>query len=336
MLGEKELHELGILNWSALAGNFNMADLLLGNGFSVNITSRLDYNSLFDEFLKRGSSKEARIFESFGTNNFELILEKLLNAKDVNEIFKIDTSGIEDSIECLKVGLIKTIEAVHPRWAEADHEKLQQIAMQLNRFNDVFTLNYDLYLYRIILVLKDKYRHGENVGQYSDYFWDHYDKQFLCFESSKEFEGYRHPYYLHGALFLFKESLYELKLRKADSPEELIEVISTTIREGRIPLFVSEGTHRQKEEAISRSEYLRFALERLRQSQRNLVIFGTSLSDPDRHIIDAINQNERDLAVSIHLGTKSRDEVESTKYSIKSKFPEHRIKFFNSQALFSF
>jgi hypothetical protein len=141
---------------------------------------------------------------------------------------------------------------------------------------------------------------------------------------------------LHGALFLFKESLYELKLRKADSPEELIEVISTTIREGRIPLFVSEGTHRQKEEAISRSEYLRFALERLRQSQRNLVIFGTSLSDPDRHIIDAINQNERDLAVSIHLGTKSRDEVESTKYSIKSKFPEHRIKFFNSQALFSF
>ena len=74
MLGEKELHELGILNWSALTGNFNMADLLLGNGFSVNITSRLDYNSLFDEFLKRGSSKEARIFESFGTNNFELIL----------------------------------------------------------------------------------------------------------------------------------------------------------------------------------------------------------------------------------------------------------------------
>ena len=49
--------------------------------------------------------------------------------------------------------------------------------MQLNRFNDVFTLNYDLYLYRIILVLNDKYRRDENVRQYSDYFWDHYDDQ---------------------------------------------------------------------------------------------------------------------------------------------------------------
>ena len=338
MLNGKELDELGILDWLALANRFRRSDLLLGNGFSISLTPRLDYRSLFNKFLANCSTKNRRIFKSFDTTNFEFILERLSNAKDVNRIFKIRAGEIEDAIDHLKDGLIKTIQDVHPRWTETDQQQLERIADQLNRFNDIFTLNYDLYLYRIILILNDKHRRGEEVREYSDYFWTDYDTKFVRFDPSTEYKGYRHPYYLHGVLFLFKESFYDydLKLRKANSPGELLEVISESIKEGRMPLFVSEGTPEQKRQAINRSHYLTFALEKLEQSNKGLVIFGTSLSEPDRHIIDAINRNERDLAVSIHIGAKSKDEVKSAKYQIKSKFPRHKVVFFNSKTLFDF
>lgn len=336
MPSKRELNETGILNWSVLAKRFGGSDLLLGNGFSINIAPRLRYDSLFDEFLIRCGPKYRKRFRSFNTTNFEIILEKLSNAKDVNKIFNIETTEIEYSIECLKDGLIKTIEAVHPRWAKTNQAQLERIAIRLNTFTNVYTLNYDLYLYRIILILKDKHRDDRSIAQYSDYFWESYDEKFLCFDTSQEFKGYRHPYYLHGALFLFRESSYDLKLRKADSPAELMEVIGNTIREGRMPLFVSEGTPEQKKESIGRSSYLRFALKKLEESDNSLVIFGTSLSEPDKHIINAINSNQRDLAISIHAGSKSDDELISEKHRIKSKFPRHKVKFFHSDTLFNF
>jgi hypothetical protein len=334
MLGKNELDKLGIQDWSAIAAECEGSDLLLGNGFSLILAPSLHYNSLFEKFIANCNSRDEGIFRSFETPNFEFILEKLSNAKDVNKIFGIGSSEIKDAIGCLKEGLIKTIETVHPRWGKTDQQHLRRIAAKLDRFKDIFTLNYDLYLYRIILILNDEHRNGKKVQPYSDYFWEDYDDKFLRFSSSKEFEGYRHPYYLHGALFLFRGLVDDLKLRRANFPEELIEVIGDTIREGRLPLFVSEGTYEQKWRAIRRSHYLEFALEKLKKSDNNLVIFGTSLSDPDAHIVNAIAQNKRDLAVSIHIHTKSRDEVVSAKYRIRSMFPRHQISFFRADTLF--
>ncbi len=260
------------------------------------------------------------------------------NARDVNKIFKIETSKIERSIERLKDGLIKTIEDVHPRWAETDQAQLERIALELNTFNDIYTLNYDLYLYRMILILKDKHSADTSIRPYSDFFWEIHDERFLdfCSDSSRVYKGFRHPYYLHGALFLFRESIHDLKLRSDDSPTELMEAIGKIIREGEIPLFVSEGTPEQKREAIGRSGYLRFALEKLEDSTNSLVIFGSSLSDPDKHIVDAINRNTRGLAISIHVGLKTNGELISEKYRMESIFPEHTIEFFNSDTLFKF
>lgn len=171
------------------------------------------------------------------------------------------------------------------------------------------------------------------------FFWDNYDEQFLCSGSSEEFTGYKHPYYLHGALFLFKEASYDLKLkRETDSSPELVELISDAIQRERMPLFVSEGIPQDKLEAIKQSNYLNFALRKLKETERNLVIFGTSLSDPDQHVIDAINENNRDLAVSIHIhDIKSREKVKSEIDRIKRKFEDHHtVDFFKSDTLFKF
>ena len=338
MPDELELNKLEIFSWSALAKRFKWADLILGNGFSINFSPRLRYDSLFDEFLKKCGDIDRQRFSSFNTTNFEIILGKLSNARDVNEIFKIETSNIKHSIGCLKDGLIKTIETVHPRWAETDQAQLERIALVLSTFNDIYTLNYDLYLYRIILILNDLHRANGSIRQYSDYFWESYDDRFLgfCSDPSQHFEGPRHPYYLHGALFLFRKASYDLKLRKYDSPSELMEAIGNTIRAGEIPLFVSEGTPEEKMEAIDRSQYLRFALKKLKDSKNSLAIFGSSLSDPDIHIVDAINRNTRDLAISIHVGSKTNGELMDEKHRMESMFPDHTVEFFNSDTLFNF
>jgi hypothetical protein len=335
MLNEEELKKLGVLDWSSIATKFKEADLLLGNGFSLNFSDRFDYNSLFEEFLSNCSPENRHTFEHFKTSNFEFILEKLSHAREVNQIFGIKTSKIEEAIEYLKDGLIKTIQTIHPRAGDIDKERLKGIAAQLDRFNDIFTLNYDLFLYHIIMILLDMHKAATNVRPYSDYFWDRYSTQFLKFVDHQDYPQYKLLYYLHGALFLFQESFDNIfKLRKADDSPELVELIREVIQEGRIPLFVSEGKHEQKMETINRSYYLQFALEKLENAESSLVIFGTSLSDQDQHIVDAINQNKRELAVSIHVGTKSGEAVEEEKYRINKKFAKHKVKFFNSETLF--
>jgi len=79
MVSEKQLEELGVVNWSVLAKDFEGADLILGNGFSLNITGHFDYNSLFEKFLENRNPEERNMFKKFGTSSFEFILEKLLN-----------------------------------------------------------------------------------------------------------------------------------------------------------------------------------------------------------------------------------------------------------------
>jgi hypothetical protein len=132
MVTENDLDELDIQTWSAVAADFRGADLLLGNGFSVSITPRLHYGSLFERFLEECSLESQNIFTRFETSNFELILQKLSDARDVNQIFGIRAERIERAIDDLKDGLIRTIEDVHPRWAETDEQQLEQIAQRLN------------------------------------------------------------------------------------------------------------------------------------------------------------------------------------------------------------
>jgi len=339
MLNEKQLKELSVLNWSSLAKDFSGEDLLLGNGFSINLVGNFKYRSLFEEFLKRCEPSARRIFKSFGTNNFELIQEILINAKKVNELFKIGTNQrIDEAIELLKNGLIESIRNNHPSRSLIDWNQLQQLSVQLNNFRDIFTLNYDLFLYHIILKMKDKADIENRIAPYSDYFWggkpDEQFKQFMDYDNIHP----KYIYYLHGALFIFKIPPDTFKLRKGDDPKELVEMIRDVISTGILPLFVSEGNYKEKLKAINRSSYLSFCYEALEQRNNKLVIFGSSLSAQDTHIVNAINQNKnrRELAIAIHIGNKSKDELEREMKSLKAKFKFHKIYFFDSETIFKF
>ena len=96
--------------------------------------------------------------------------------------------------------------------------------------------------------------------------------------------------------------------------------------------------YKEKLKAIERSNYLSFCYESLEKSQMSLVIFGSSLSNQDAHIVKAINykKNCRDLAISIHIGKKSAKILEEELKYFQNKFPKHKINFYDSQTLFEF
>jgi len=340
MVSEKQLEELGVVNWSVLAKDFGGADLLLGNGFSLTITGHFDYDSLFQEFLRNCSPAGRNTFRKFGTSSFELILEKLRNARDVNQILKIETlNQIDGAIERLKTGLVTAIQANHPRSDTTDWEQLKRIASQLSTFKDIYTLNYDLFLYHIIMQMKDEAA-GQKIDMpYSDYFWGgDPEDQYKYFVDYDEYHD-KHVYYLHGALFLFKIPPDTFKLKRGTEPKELVSMIGDVINNGRMPLFVSEGGSKEKLKAIERSNYLNFCYGRLEISENNLVIFGSSLSRQDTHIANAINykkKNKRELAIAIHIGNKSKDDLEKEIKRLKAKFKSHKIYFFDSKTIFKF
>ncbi len=76
--------KLQIEPWENVKERFRGADLLLGNGFSINISSTFSYQSLFNEFLKTCYPREKEIFAKFNTTNFEDIMKSLGDAATVN------------------------------------------------------------------------------------------------------------------------------------------------------------------------------------------------------------------------------------------------------------
>jgi hypothetical protein len=340
VLSQDQLRNLEIFDWNDRSKHFEGADILLGNGFSMNFAAGFHYNSLFGEFLKDCSASEITIFQSFNTSNFEAIQQELLGAVHVNTLFNLPTNDITKAIDRLRAGLISTIERTHPRANQIDRDQLWSIAQQLTPFNNIFTLNYDLYLYHLIMMAKDIYESGADpeIRPYNDYFWmkGEEDDHYLKFVDYQRYTHYKHVYYLHGALFIFPGFYNDLKLKRYGD-DELIDCVATQIHLGRMPLFVSEANWKEKLQVINRSTYLSFARSNLKDAETKLVVYGTSLSSQhDKHIIDAIREKQHDIAVAIYVGNKTEDALRQEVFEFKGKLVGHDVLFFDSSTLFQF
>jgi hypothetical protein len=324
-----------IKEWKDIKDSFKDSDLLLGNGFSINLHSKFIYDSLFEKFISSLTDEQKSIFRSFGTTNFEVILQNLQITKKVDEIFSIDFDKVDEAITVLREGLIKTVKENHPRKSEIDWDRLKSVANSLEQFNDIYTLSYDALLYHIILLVNDRYKNSEITYRYNDYFWASYNNNFLEFRDFQNYPHYRHVYYLHGALFIFKHLHYDLKIRNNNTADELIELISMAINNELIPLFISEGSAEEKLLSLSRSNYLRFSNNMLKSYEGNLVIYGATLSDADKHIVDAINKNRREIAISIYTDGRTEEQIEDTLLHYKKLFKTQSLAFFSSSTLFN-
>src|ERR1051326_642658 len=199
-----ELRNLGIYPWRAISAEFRGAGLLLGNGFSSKLNALFQYNSLFDRFLINCAPQDADRFRQFGTSNFELILESLLGTIKVDGIFAIPSEAVRLAVDMLKQGLITTVGQHHPRAIDLNPDLLLRMSEAFDDFGDIFALSYDALIYHIIMNSLDRHRDNNAIRPYNDYFWAHYNDEFLEFMDYQNYPRYKHVYYLHGAVFIFR------------------------------------------------------------------------------------------------------------------------------------
>ena len=337
-LSKEELEKIGINSWDDIKKTYtHRPNLLLGNGFSINFSSRFMYKSIFEKFQETCDEKFVKLFGSFDTTNFEKIMEYLKYATIVNKILDIPFEEIIKAKEELRDSLIMVVNKIHPKSEEISKEIIENVTLaMISDFEDVFTLNYDLYMYQIIMKSIDLRREGIIENNYQDFFWADYNSRFKCFEHS--IYRYRKVYYLHGALFIFYFRPNTLKIKRSGDEKELIQVISEEIGGYNLPLFVSEGTSIDKISAIQSNYYLSYCLNEFKRQDRDLFVYGVSFGDNDEHIVRAIKGQNRKVFISIYIGEKSEDDIKQEINRLKSLLDIHNIKlyFIDSRSVFQF
>lgn len=331
-----ELRAINIVQWNDIQADFAGSDLYLGNGFSIKISNMLNYARLFDRFLDHRTIAERQIFAAFGTTNFEFILERLNNTIQVNTIFNHHNQQIVNSVEILRNGLIEAINENHPRFHDLNDAVFHNLSVACDQFSDIYTTNYDTFLYRIIMRTLDRYANDHNIVRYQDYFWNRVG-DLLQFMDSQDDDSYKSVYFLHGALFIHQTNAGHFKIRRGNQNTELLDLISQRITTQQFPLFVAEGTSPDKENKINRSSYLSFCRTHFRNADNSMVIYGSSLSPQDAHFIADLNNYKRDLAISIRCDGKTVEQLHAERTTLIAKFnhlKNERVEVFDANGLF--
>ncbi|HHT9107170.1 MAG TPA: DUF4917 family protein [Candidatus Wunengus sp. YC63] len=333
---ETELNNISIRQWNLISPRYKNPDLFLGNGFSINLSDKFLYSSLFDTFIAKTTESFKTLFQHFDTTNFELILSYLTHSLKVNTILGLPTDLVNQAIEALKNGLIEAIKEIHPRVEDIDWDKLDAFTNELKNYGNIYTTNYDLFLYHIIMKSIDESRNDKSYIAYQDYFWGDAAPGYKQFMPHQEYK-YKDIYYLHGALFIFNHGIRDLKIKRGGGGIELIEIIAAEIQNGHFPLFITEGTAQDKMNSIYRSNYLYFCLQNFSKASTPLLIYGNSLSDFDAHIVKALNDQPRELVIALYTKGKSQHQLQYAKYDILNKFPKYKpnIEFVDSASVFA-
>lgn len=255
--------------------------LLVGNGFSIaQGGKRFGYQTLLEHSGLPEGEENRNVFHQLGTSDFEEVMRALEHAavieaaygeQDRSDRFRADATTVRDA-------LIQAIHAVHPGIRfDIPESQMTACASFLRNFHSIFTLNYDLLLYWVILHgAANRHADGFALGEETN--------GFRTFSS----EGYCSVYFLHGALHLFVDDQNRAQ-KRIRIGRTIVSDITETIRLlRRLPLFVAEGTAAQKMRKINSVTYLRRGYDKLGECGGSLFIFGHSASENDSHIYDAI------------------------------------------------
>lgn len=303
--------------------------ILLGNGFSQSVCEEFDYESLYEiaksEKLdedKRLSSNLVAIFTKLNTANFEEVLADLNIAKKVVECYpnneKIN-GEINTDLPKIRNSFIESIAYTHSDDIFSRVEELKERARKfLEHFGQVFTINYDLLLYWIIMKGDDSlFNDGFGLGDDGNLIWKNTDQKM---------------YYLHGALHLFEfENEYTSKLRSGGE-HKLTSQIREKIEKNIYPLVVFEGKSEQKMKSICSNPYLYHSHEKFSSLTGSLFILGSSLSDNDKHIINAIKKSD---ITHLYVGVCDPGDIERLKQKLDGvpKPKEEGVIFFDSKSV---
>lgn len=319
--------------------------LLLGNGFSMAYDKDIfSYNALSNFINNTEDELLKKLFTIINTFNFEQIMKQLDIFHKLSAEFAKDkalSSKILKARDALKNSLIDAISTLHPEHVfKIPRAKSQKCAVFLKEFLDkdghVFTTNYDLLLYWILMSNQDQ------LNNFVDGFGKEYiEKDEYDPDSEPEFgdlewgpnKADQRVHYLHGALHLFdKGHSIEKEIYDGDC---LLQNIKDRIEQKEYPIFVTAGDGRQKLEHILHNQYLDYCYKKLSSISGSLIILGFGFGEYDDHIVDAINKAQRqdieEKLWSVYIGIFSQNDLKHIE-SIKSKI-KCKVKLFDSRTV---
>jgi hypothetical protein len=260
-----------LFDWQEIADEHSWDGLLLGNGLSINVWPNFAYDSLFD-YVRGGGLKRGDVRLFHGTPNFERVLADLNTAIRVCEATGVDAGPFYIRYRRIQRGLAHAIRQVHLNRTRVPNATLATIRSELTKYEWVFTTSYDLILYWAL-------GYGGSYRPFIDLF--KYNRR--CeFDPRRAdvYDGEVPIYFLHGALHLVVGgSGATWKLRRTDW-ETLLDQFGQPIAgdpQAR-PLLVTEGSARDKLQAIEANDYLSHALTRLRHSAYSIRTYSPTPS----------------------------------------------------------
>jgi hypothetical protein len=310
----------GLVQWAGLSQQ-NWSTLLTGNGASINIWKDFAYPQL--KAKAQLDPAAIQLFQDLGTTDFEAVLESLWHAERVMAALSRSPRQVTELYESVQRELAAAVRAVHVPWVDVPASTFTTIANEINSHNLVFSLNYDLVSYWALM----QNRNAVNTG---DYFWTG-TSTFNPTDTALQ-SGRTGVLYLHGGLHLWTNtSTGETGKWSSWGGSLLSNLLANLLAHpNRQPLFVSEGTSRQKMRAIRNSDYLTFARQQLIDDDADTVIFGANFAAQDSHIVEAINAGaRRQIAVSVHPGTRAENVATMARY--RQLFPLQHLVFFDSR-----
>lgn len=283
------------------ANNLGNSHALLGNGFSRDCKNDIfSYDALFERADFSHMSKHCKdAFDTLKTSDFEYVIKALTDASRLINVYEKESLAIgsvmkEDAL-LLREVLVRTIAESHPAHpAEISDFSYSACREFLSKFKKIYTLNYDLLLYWAYmqkelgpdLELDDGFRHPDQPQDY------------VTWEVENTFS--QDLYYLHGALHLFDNGFELQKYTWCNTGIKLIDQIREALSLSKYPLFVSEGTSKDKLKKIKHSGYLHRGLASITKIKGSLFMHGLSFDKNDDHIINAVVKGEiENIYVSI-------------------------------------
>lgn len=351
-----EKGKIMIKQWNDISHKYEGASLILGNGASIAFSNVFDYTKLYKVANDNNyiNQKLRDLFCKFNTKNFELVLYRLWQAREVLNLLQENTNIVDENYSLCREALIKTVRAAHIQYDRDDEafvKKLQNASNFLKSFNIVYSLNYDLILYWVIAM-------GNREGTiFKDCFWEKLtDTNFNLFNSNWSFLKEPSPgqekavliFYPHGNLTLARvkqKHLNEIDLKIVSADEMHLDAIIKTWKNDNLePVFISEGDYTEKRNRIYESHYLTSVYEKgFEEIEQKLVFYGWSISKEDYHILERIQNIQKERKKLENNVTKRP--IESIAVSVfqngdQQKFKKHvkdklesiatDIDFFNS------
>lgn len=322
--------------------------LLLGNGFSMAYSSEIfSYNALYSFIDNLDNEVLSKLFNIVNTKNFELVMQQVDNFILMAEAFSEDKSFIQklkDANQELQESLINAIKELHPEHVfEVPPEKSESCYKFLSNFlnNDgkVFSTNYDLLLYWVLMRNASK-KANDGFGkelENEEELKKGADAEFseLLWGPSKSRQS---VFYIHGALHLFDTGIDIIK-ETYTSGAYLLQNVQKRLDAKHYPIFVTAGNGEEKLNHIVHNKYLTDCYDNLSDITGSLVAFGFNFGEYDTHIVDAINRaakfrkdDTRDGKLfSLYIGVYSDDDLAHIE-SIKDKF-RCKVKYYNARTV---